>query len=74
MRTVRSIIEELGGISDVARAHKPPLAPSTVGSWVEKNFVPEWRQPELKRIAKRKKKSLNDNDFPPKDLRLKAVS
>jgi hypothetical protein len=73
MRTVRDIIEDLGGSSAVAKAHNPPLAQSTVHGWVTSNFVPRWRVPALLEIAKSLGKSLAENDFPPKDQRLKAV-
>lgn len=74
MRTVREIIEDLGGQSEVARRHDPPIAQTTVSGWVLANYVPRWRQPELISIAKTVGKSLNENDFPPKDQRLKLVS
>lgn len=73
MRTVANIIEDLGGTSAVANAHTPPLAVSTVDSWKRSNFIPKWRRPELQRIAEGMGKSLADNDFPPKDQRLKVI-
>jgi hypothetical protein len=73
MRSVRSIIEELGGSSAVAKAHDPRLAQSTVDSWVRSNYVPEWRQPAIIKIAKKQSKALTNDDFPPKDQRIRAV-
>jgi hypothetical protein len=73
MRTVRDIIEDLGGQSAVAKAHNPPLAQSTVQGWVTSNFVPRWRVPALIEIAETQSKSLTENDFPPKDQRLRVV-
>lgn len=73
MRTVRHIIEDLGGISKVARAHTPPIATSTVSGWIDANYVPEWRHSGLAQAARKLKKPFNINDLPPKDKRLKAV-
>lgn len=73
MRTVRDIIQDLGGNTAVADAHRPPISVKTVNDWVYKNFVPRWRKPELQRIAKEQGKFLPDSDFPPKDQTLRAV-
>lgn len=73
MRTVRDIIEGLGGISAVAKAHTPVVATSTVSGWIDVNFVPEWRREGLRAAAKKLKKPFNINDLPPKDQRFKAV-
>lgn len=73
MRTVRDIIRDLGGNTAVADAHVPPISVKTVNDWVQKNYIPTWRRPELIRIAEKQRKSLKDDDFPAKDQSLKVV-
>lgn len=74
MRTIREIIEDLGGSTKVAAEHDPPIPQSTVDSWMRSNSVPRWRVPDLKKTAEKLGKPLTDNDFPPKAARLKLVS
>lgn len=48
--TVNEFILELGGTARVAREISVPL--TTVHSWQRRNSIPEWRMPDLVRIAR----------------------
>lgn len=65
-RTIKEIIDSLGGPSAVAREPEIQAPVSTVGTWSEKNFVPRWWRANLVRLAKRMKVPLTDADFPAK--------
>jgi hypothetical protein len=68
MRTSADIISDLGGPAAVARETSIPL--TTVHSWCRSNFIPEWRQPKIIELARRKKKSLVPADFPTVEYRI----
>lgn len=63
--TATQIIEALGGTTAVALATGTPV--STVQSWKRANHIPEWRQPELIKLALMSPGvELSTADFPPK--------
>lgn len=67
MSTARDIIDTLGGSAFVSTKTGFPL--TTIESWKTANFIPEWRQSALLALAKREKKLIRPEDFPPKDAR-----
>ena len=62
MRTAEQIIVDLGNTTAVATAIG--LTPSTVQSWKEANFIPEWRRDALIALAKSMSIRLAPADFP----------
>lgn len=68
MHTAAFIIDELGGTSKVAADIGLPL--TTVHSWGRANFIPEWRRPALIKLAKKRRKPLALDDFPPTSARV----
>lgn len=70
MQTASDIIEKLGGVANLARNAGIPL--TTVMGWKQANFIPEWRQPALISLGKKRKVTLRDTDFPPKAARIKC--
>lgn len=68
MQTADQIIETLGNTTAVATALG--LTPSTVQSWKEANFIPDWRQDALLSLARRLNKPLAASDFPPVEKRI----
>lgn len=62
MATASDIIERLGGPAEIARATGFPL--TTIASWGDSNFIPEWRRAPLNSLAKRKKVELTADEFP----------
>lgn len=68
MRTASAIIEKLGGTSAVASALN--RTPSTISSWKEVNYIPEWWHDRLVKFAKKRGLSISTIDFPTADDRV----
>jgi hypothetical protein len=68
MHTATQIIKALGDSTAVAKALG--VTPSTVQSWKEANFIPDWRQATLLALAKKKNFALSKKDFPPVSARI----
>lgn len=65
MRTVGEILEELGGVTKVARALGLPI--STVHTWSRKNAVPAWRRDNLVGLARKARKPLAKTELLPSE-------
>jgi hypothetical protein len=68
--TAEEIVDAFGGTSKLATALNVPT--STVHSWRENDFIPEWRQPRIVALALERKVALAATDFPPKKPRASA--
>lgn len=68
MHTADHIIKLLGGSAALSRETRIPL--TTIESWKASNFVPEWRQPALLKVAQKLRKTLKDGDFPTTEQRI----
>lgn len=62
MATAKEIIEKLGKAREVAADLGVPL--STVTSWAQFNYIPDWRKPALLQLAGKKRVSLTADEFP----------
>lgn len=60
--TVSDIIEKFGGLSAFAAQIGVPT--STVFSWKDKNYIPDWRQPAIMSLALERDVPLSTTDFP----------
>jgi len=66
MATANEIIERLGGPAEIARETGFPL--TTIASWGDANFIPDWRRDALSALANRKSIALPK--FPTPDQRI----
>jgi hypothetical protein len=71
MATVAQIIDALGGTSAVASSLK--LTPSTVHSWRQADFVPDWRRPALLTLSAAVGVDLSEEQFPARKPRPSKV-
>lgn len=62
MRTVRDILQELGGVSAVSTETGIPL--TTVHSWARSGAVPEWRVPVLVQMGAKVGRPMLAGDVP----------
>jgi len=68
MATATEIITRLGKPAAVARETGFPL--TTIASWCDANFIPEWRRATLIAVAGDAGIPLSDADFPTPDQRI----
>lgn len=62
MATARDIIDQLGGSASIAKATGFSL--TTVNSWKDANFIPDWRRDALLSLAGEAGVKLKAADFP----------
>jgi hypothetical protein len=72
MHTADHIISLFGGSAALSRETRIPL--TTIEGWKASNFIPEWRQPIVLKVAKRLNKPLAESDFPTVDQRISRKS
>jgi hypothetical protein len=51
MKSVSDIVDELGGVTDVARSFDPALPVTTVSAWRRRNHIPLTYWPHLVQIS-----------------------